>query len=102
VTLLGSKTAPAPAPAPRIMVAPTLDTQITRSNLQNDIKMAVRSELLNANFGNNYDDMYDDSFLDSISSQQGKDFMRYIPGKNPDEYIRKDSIPVYGGSLLTN
>lgn len=40
-----------------------------------------------------------DSCLDSIVKDQGKDWLRYIPGKNPDDYIRKDSIPCWGCSL---
>ena len=40
-----------------------------------------------------------DSCIDSIADSQGADFIRYIPGKNPDDYIRKDSIPCYGCSL---
>jgi hypothetical protein len=40
-----------------------------------------------------------DSCLDSIAKNQGKDWMKYIPGKNPDDYIRKDSIPCWGCSL---
>jgi hypothetical protein len=40
-----------------------------------------------------------DSCLDSIVKDQGKEWLRYIPGKNPDDYIRKDSIPCWGCSL---
>ena len=40
-----------------------------------------------------------DSCIDSAAAQQGADFMRYIPGKNPADYIRKDSVPCYGCSL---
>lgn len=41
----------------------------------------------------------DDSCIDSFSQQQGSQFMKYIPGKNPADYIRKDSIPCYGCNI---
>jgi hypothetical protein len=40
-----------------------------------------------------------DSCIGSISDNQAVDFMRYIPGKNPADYIRKDSIPCYKCSI---
>jgi hypothetical protein len=40
-----------------------------------------------------------DSCMDSIVKDQGKEWLKYIPGKNPDDYIRKDSIPCWGCSL---
>ena len=78
-----------------------------------DVKDVVREELLQggaaqaAALGAPYggvgeDTVLTDSCIDSFSSQQGADFMRYIPGKNPADYVRKDSIPCYGCSLPTN
>jgi hypothetical protein len=77
-------------------------TQGLRDEIKHDIKTAVRSALLKSELMNNSNETIDDSCIDSISSQQGADFMKYIPGKNPDDYIRKDSIPCYGCSLPTN
>jgi len=84
-----------------------------RESLIKDVKDVVREELLQggaaqaAALGAPYggageDTVLTDSCIDSVSSQQGSDFMRYIPGKNPADYVRKDSIPCYGCSLPTN
>jgi uncharacterized protein (DUF608 family) len=72
-----------------------------RADMMADVKNAVRKELLNGKYNDLYggDSVLDDSCIDSFSSQQGADFMKYIPGKNPDDYIRKDSVPCYGCSL---
>jgi hypothetical protein len=40
-----------------------------------------------------------DGQIDSAAQQQGTDWMRYVPGRNPNDYIRKDSIPCYGCTL---
>jgi hypothetical protein len=91
----------------------TYDSQF-RESLIKDVKDVVRDELLQggaaqaAALGAPYggvggeDTVLTDSCIDSFSSQQGADFMKYIPGKNPADYVRKDSIPCYGCSLPTN
>lgn len=75
-----------------------------RADMMDDVKRAVKKELLNSKFSELYGSgsdgtTLDDSCIDSFSSQQGTDFMKYIPGKNPDDYIRKDSVPCYGCSI---
>jgi hypothetical protein len=72
-----------------------------RADMMADVKNAVRKELLNGKYSDLYggDTTLDDSCIDSFSSKQGADFMKYIPGKNPDDYIRKDSVPCYGCSV---
>lgn len=72
-----------------------------RADMMSDVKNAVRNELLYGKYSDLYggDAVLDDSCIDSFSSKQGADFMKYIPGKNPDDYIRKDSVPCYGCSL---
>ena len=72
-----------------------------RADMMADVKNAVRRELLNGKYSDLYggDTTLDDSCIDSFSSKQGADFMKYIPGKNPDDYIRKDSVPCYGCSV---
>jgi len=76
-----------------------------RDEIISDVKSAVRSEVLNSqwtgllNSGHTGAQVLDDSCIDTFAAQQGSDFMRYIPGKNPDDYIRKDSIPCYGCSV---
>ena len=92
--------------------SPSYDSQF-RKSLIKDVKDVVREELLQggaaqaAALGAPYggvgeDTVLTDSCIDSFSSQQGADFMKYIPGKNPADYVRKDSIPCYGCSLPTN
>jgi hypothetical protein len=63
-----------------------------RADIKNDISTAIKDSLSSSN-------VMTDSCIDSVSSNQGADFMRYIPGKNPADYIRKDSIPCYGCSI---
>jgi len=71
-----------------------------------DVKKAVRDEVV-GNLGSSYananaassSNVITDSCIDSAAALQGSDFMRYIPGKNPDDYIRKDSVPCYGCSI---
>jgi len=72
-----------------------------RADMMADVKNAVRNELLNGEYSDLYggDTVLDDSCIDSFSSKQGADFMKYIPGKNPDDYVRKDSVPCYGCSI---
>jgi hypothetical protein len=70
-----------------------------RDELRSDVKQAVRDEMLAKEFSD--ETVLDDSCIDSFSAQQGSDFMKYIPGKNPDDYIRKDSVPCYGCSIPT-
>ena len=69
-----------------------------------DVRQTVRDELLNGslsaiNSSGCSGDTISDSCIDSFSDQQGADFMRFIPGKNPADYIRKDSVPCYGCSV---
>jgi hypothetical protein len=69
-----------------------------------DVRQTVRDELLNGslsaiNSSGCNGDTITDSCIDSFSDQQGADFMRFIPGKNPADYIRKDSVPCYGCSV---
>jgi len=63
-----------------------------RADIKSDITQAIRDSLSSPN-------VMTDSCIDSVSDSQGADFMRYIPGKNPADYIRKDSIPCYGCSV---
>jgi hypothetical protein len=72
-----------------------------RADMMSDVKNAVRNELLYGKYSDLYngDMSLEDSCIDSFSSKQGADFMKYIPGKNPDDYIRKDSVPCYGCSV---
>ena len=73
-----------------------------RNEIMTDVKRAVKAELLHGKLSGLYDsqdNVLDDSCIDSFSAQQGADFMKYIPGKNPDDYIRKDSVPCYGCSI---
>ena len=73
-----------------------------KSGIIADVKKTVRDELLNGSlYGGlgNQDTVLSDDCIDSFSSKQGADFMRYIPGKNPADYIRKDEVPCYGCSV---
>jgi hypothetical protein len=71
-----------------------------RDDIRRDIRKVIKDEMIQKKFTEE-SDVVDDSCLDSLSAQQGADFMRYIPGKNPDDYIRKDSVPCYGCSIPT-
>jgi hypothetical protein len=71
-----------------------------RDDIRRDIRKVIKDEMIQKKFTEE-SDVIDDSCLDSFSAQQGSDFMRYIPGKNPDDYIRKDSVPCYGCSIPT-
>lgn len=66
------------------------------SNLKSEIYSEIAETLNNTLDSPN---VMTDSCINSISEDQGADFMRYIPGKNPDDYIRKDSIPCYKCSI---
>jgi hypothetical protein len=72
-----------------------------KDSIISDVKQTVRDELLNGSLsgGLGGDTVLSDDCIDSFSAQQGADFMRYVPGKNPADYIRKDSIPCYGCSV---
>ena len=71
-----------------------------KGTILSDVRQTVRDTLQSQGGATvNAGPVLTDSCIDSASSQQGADFMRYIPGKNPADYIRKDSIPCYGCSL---
>lgn len=72
-----------------------------KTSIISDVKQVVRDELLNGSLsgGLGGNTILEDDCIDSFSSQQGADFMKYIPGKNPADYIRKDSVPCYGCSV---
>ena len=73
-----------------------------KDSIISDVKQTVRDELLNGSLSGglgNSDTILSDDCIDSFSAQQGSDFMKYIPGKNPADYIRKDSVPCYGCSV---
>ena len=94
-----SPTGPSPmGPSPAASAYGSYNT--IRDDIKKDVRNAVKDELLRKEFSEGGDAM-DDSCIDSLSAQQGADFMRYIPGKNPDDYIRKDSVPCYGCSIPT-
>ena len=85
----------------------TLDAT-TYNSLLGDIKKTVQDELLSSAQESGIlsgagsqggDQTLTDSCIDNFAQQQGADFMRYVPGKNPNDYIRKDSIPCYGCNL---
>lgn len=88
-------------------VQSSLDTQFYSSlkdSIISDVRQSVHDELLNASSsglggGLLGQTVLRDDCIDSMAQQQGADFMRYIPGKNPADYVRKDSIPCYGCSL---
>lgn len=99
----GTATAPSSAPAP-VVVNSGLDANTYNSfktSIISDVKQVVRDEMLNGSLsgGLGSDTVLSDDCIDSFSAQQGADFMKYIPGKNPADYIRKDSVPCYGCSI---
>lgn len=67
-----------------------------RNSIVSDVRDSMREQLQQQGSKN---PVLTDSCIDSVANQQGSDWMRYIPGKNPADYIRKDSIPCYGCSL---
>jgi len=71
-----------------------------KTTILSDVRQTVRDTLQSSSgVAANAGPVLNDSCIDSAVNQQGADFMRYIPGKNPADYIRKDSIPCYGCSL---
>lgn len=75
-----------------------------KDSIVSDVRQTISDELLNASDrpssgGLLGQTVIRDECIDSMAEQQGSDFMRYIPGKNPADYVRKDSIPCYGCSL---
>jgi hypothetical protein len=71
-----------------------------KGTILSDVRQTVRDTLQSqGGAAANAGPVLTDSCIDSAAAQQGADFMRYIPGKNPADYIRKDSIPCYGCSL---
>lgn len=66
-----------------------------KNEILQEVRSSVRNELQKKQDGS----VLTDSCIDSVANQQGTDWMRYIPGKNPADYIRKDSIPCYGCNL---
>jgi len=116
LSLIGAGITQAPAPTPKVDLNSKRTNYALLNEIRYDVKDAVRSELLNSGLsgrgssgssgsagsaGSAYgsQELVDDSCIDSLSAQQGSDFMRYVPGKNPDDYIRKDSVPCYGCSI---
>lgn len=68
-----------------------------KDSIVGDVRQTVRDTLQAKSEGN----VLNDSCIDSVVNQQGTEWMRYIPGKNPADYIRKDSIPCYGCTIPT-
>jgi hypothetical protein len=68
-----------------------------KDSIVGDVRQTVRDTLQSKSEGN----VLTDSCIDSVVNQQGTEWMRYIPGKNPADYIRKDSIPCYGCTIPT-
>lgn len=66
-----------------------------KEEIAKDVRATVRGQLQEQEAGL----VMNDTCIDSIANQQGTDWMRYIPGKNPADYIRKDSIPCWGCSV---
>jgi hypothetical protein len=100
-TSSGSSTPPPPPQQPVVIQAPGIDSQFYtsfKSELLSDVRQAVQDEMISNPLASQ-GTVLEDSCIDSFSGQQGKDFLKYVPGKNPNDYIRKDSIPCYGCSL---
>jgi hypothetical protein len=68
-----------------------------KDSIVSDVRSTVREQLQAKSEGN----VLTDSCIDSVANQQGTEWMRYIPGKNPADYIRKDSIPCYSCNIPT-
>ena len=66
-----------------------------KGSIMSDVRQTLRDELQSKREGT----VLNDSCIDSVVNQQGNEWMRYIPGKNPADYIRKDSIPCYACNL---
>ena len=116
LSLVGtSQAAQAPAQAPPVIITQPsgagstggIDSQFYSSlkdSITSEVKQAVSDQLLQsgtsaAGGGLLGQTVLTDDCIDSVANQQGSDWMRYIPGKNPNDYVRKDSIPCYGCSL---
>jgi hypothetical protein len=111
MSLIGTTTMTTPSPTPS--ATPIVINQgggdysyynKMKKAILGDVRQTVRDELLNGslssiNSSGCNGDTITDSCIDSFSDQQGADFMRFIPGKNPADYIRKDSVPCYGCSV---
>jgi hypothetical protein len=98
--------APTPSTQPIVVQSPGGGLDATfynsiKSDLLSDVKETVRDELLNNPLASGAGSVLDDGCIDNFAAQQGTDWMRYIPGKNPNDYIRKDSIPCYGCTVPT-
>ncbi len=76
-----------------------------KGDMLKEIKTSVSDEIAKNRTLLVGDASYDDSdyascgFTGSIADAQGQAFLQTAPGKNPNDYIRKDSIPCYGCSL---
>jgi hypothetical protein len=70
-----------------------------KDSITSDVRQAVNDQLLQSGGGLLGQTVLNDDCIDSVANQQGADWMRYIPGKNPADYVRKDSIPCYGCNL---
>ena len=68
-----------------------------KDSIVGDVRNTVREQLQAKSDGS----VLTDSCIDSVANQQGTEWMRYIPGKNPADYIRKDSIPCYACTIPT-
>lgn len=107
LSLLGSgvtsTTTSSPSTQPIILQSPSgIDATFynsIKSDLLSDVKETVRDELLNNPLASSAGAVLDDGCIDNFASQQGSDWMKYVPGKNPNDYIRKDSIPCYGCTI---
>ena len=67
-----------------------------------DVRSTIRDQIASGGFGGaggECANVMDDSCVESMANLQGSEFMKYIPGKNPADYIRKDSVPCYGCNL---
>ncbi len=86
---------PAPAPA-----ATNYESQFQtlKDAILSDVRSSIQDQLSSGSAANCANVM-DDSCIESMANSQGADFMKYIPGKNPADYIRKDSVPCYGCSI---
>lgn len=95
---------------PIIIQPPSYDTQFSslKDAILSDVKQTVQDEIMSGSLrglaagsagGDVCADVMDDSCIESMANLQGSEFMKYIPGKNPADYIRKDSVPCYGCSL---
>jgi hypothetical protein len=99
-----------PSQQPIIIQPPSYDTQFSslKDAILSDVKQTVQDEIVSGSLrglaagsagGGVCADVMDDSCIESMANLQGSEFMKYIPGKNPADYIRKDSVPCYGCSL---